>query len=381
MQWKLLASIVIIRLLIVPCAGADAIRISEGRELFMNPCSRCHPMTDLEQGKIAPRIKSVDVFAFAAAVWNQSPNMLKAFESKGWTPPAIDPLEMKQIFLFTQVMADQVPSGDPQMGRKFVEANHCLRCHAIGNIGGNTAMAWDHFANILHPTTLMSAVWSHRRQMLYAFGQAGLPRPSFKKGDLADLIAFMREYGKAQGMTPILVDLERITVDPTDFDKFHCNQCHKPEEFVGHPERSLQNITEALLSHAFMPAFDRPPLDRLTMTPEDSLSLAGLVYYFGHMGRLPSPAKGKAVFRQHECIECHNEPDEPGQGAITINPIHDEWDLISRIFNKVPSMIQKASVESRAFPRLTPEEMANLYAYLCSSSPDCKSHGKDPVIP
>ena len=379
MRWKLLFSVVVLFLWMIPACFAEEIRIAEGRELFMDPCSRCHPMTDMERGKIAPRIKSMDAFGFGAAMWNQSPNMLKAFASKGWKPPTISPLEMKQIFLFTQIMADNTLFGDPALGKKFVEENHCLTCHSIGgSYKEDVAVDWNRFANITHPTTLMAAVWSHRRKMIDAFREAGVPLPRFQKTDLANLMEYMRATGNPAGVAPILVDLEKITMNPSIFDEFHCNQCHTPSEFIGHPERSLQGVTEALLAHAFMPAFERPPLDGLTMTPEGSLSLAGLVYYYGHLGRSGSIETGKAVFRQHQCVNCHDEPDGPSKGGIRIESVRDEWQLISRIFNKVPSMIEKASLQSRAFPRLTPEEMANLYAYFCSSSPECNADKKIP---
>ncbi len=377
MRW---ISLIILSLWSFSVLHAEGIRISEGRNLFMDPCYRCHPLAEQETGKIAPRIKSMDVFAFAAAIWNQSPNMLKAFETKGWKLPSIDSRQMLQIFLFTQVMADRVRVGDPELGKRFVEANHCLSCHSIGGQGVEVGPSWDRFADTLHPTILMSAIWLHRRQMIYAFKQRNVALPEFQKGDLANLQAFIRQNGRSPGIAPILVDLEKVTIEPSMFGKFHCNSCHDVGEFAGHPERSLQTITESLLTHAFMPAFAKPPLELLVMTPEDSVSIAGLIYYFGHLRLATDPAKGKRIFSQHGCNECHDEPDGSTKDGIVIEPVRDTWDLISRIFNKVPNMIQEAKLESRAFPRLTPEEMAQLYAYLCASSPTCKSQSQVPVL-
>lgn len=42
---------------------------------------------------------------------------------------------------------------------------------------------------------------------------------------------------------------------------------------------------------------------------------------------------------------------------------------VDQLIEVVPLMIEKARVESRAFPRLAPEEARDLFSYLCSASP------------
>ncbi|GMR22179.1 MAG: hypothetical protein BMS9Abin37_0511 [Acidobacteriota bacterium] len=349
-------------------------QLEQGQTLFTDICYRCHALSAIGGRSLAPPIQTMSMARFAAGVWNQSHSMFSAFEAEGWKPPSLTQAEMSSIFLFTQVIAENPQKGDAELGRRFVESNRCLACHSVGGGRNRDAMALDRFAYAEHPGIVMSAIWSHRRDMVSAFRDIGLPPPSFRRGDLANLVAYFEESGTPSVAAPLLMDLKAIRVDPELFASFKCNQCHTPKEFAGRPERSHEDITEALLAHAFMPVFDRPPLSRLTLSASDSMSLTMLVSYYGRFDLPGRRELGEAVFQRHDCVACHDLPGEPDPDSdkVLIGEIHDEWDFVTRIFNKVPLMLAKSQLESKAFPRLSPDEMRHLFAYLCEASSACQ---------
>jgi cytochrome c2 len=339
----------------------------------METCNRCHPLAEMDAGKIAPRIGRIGIYSFTAGIWNQSHYMFRAFETHGWRPPQLTREEMAQVFYFSQVIADPSPQGNAAAGERFVARNRCLSCHIVGSQGAPGGVSWDRLASAKHPGVLVSAIWTHRRMMTRTLVERGLPLPKFEPGDLANLMAFMREAGTPRSATPLLMGLQDIRFDERQFGAFKCTNCHNLRDFVGHPDRTLHQDTEALASHAFMPRFQQPPYAGLTIDAPESLSLASLVYYYGHLDLPGDPKEGRRLFVQHNCVRCHDFPDRPDMRSTKtlIGPVSDEWDFIARIFNKVPLMIQKARVEAKAFPRLTPAEIRHLFAYICAASDNC----------
>ena len=361
--------------LLTPVVGlGQVLRLEEGQALFTTTCYRCHALSAGDTGRLAPAIQTMGMARFTAGIWNQSHSMFRAFEVEGWKPPRLTKEEMSAIFLFTQVIAETAEKGDAALGKKFVESNRCLVCHSVGGRGAGGAIPLDRFAFAEHPSVIMSAIWSHRLGMVNAFRDVGLPPPRFHPGDLANLAAYLKESATPSVSVPVLTDFKALTVDPELFSRFRCNRCHTPMEFAGQPERSHEEITEALLSHAFMPAFESPPFNKLEMSSEDSMSLATLVSYYGHLDRRGSQERGRDLFRQRNCADCHDLPEQPDpdSGKVLVGEITNEWDFTTRIFNKVPLMIEKARLESKAFPRLSPEEIRHLFAYLCAVSGECE---------
>lgn len=349
-------------------------QLEQGQNLFTEVCYRCHAFSASDRGSLAPPIQTMSMARFTAGIWNQSHSMFRAFEIEGWKPPTLTREEMSSIFLFTQVIAETPEKGDAALGRQFVESNRCLACHSLGDPDARSTMALDRFAYAVHPGVVMSAIWSHRRGMVSAFRDIGLPPPSFRRGDLANLVAYFEESGTPSAAVPLLMDLKAIHIEPGLFATFQCNRCHTPEQFAGRPERSHEEITEALLAHAFMPEFDRPPLNRLSLSASESMSLATLVSYYGRFDLPGQRQLGEEVFRRHDCVGCHDLPGEPDPDSdkVLIGDIHDEWDFVTRTFNKVPLMLKKSQLEGRAFPRLSPEDMRHLFAYLCDVSSECE---------
>jgi hypothetical protein len=46
------------------------------------------------------------------------------------------------------------------------------------------------------PTEIVASMWNHSAQIQKAVGEAGFPWPQFKKGEMGDLLEFMRNPEK-----------------------------------------------------------------------------------------------------------------------------------------------------------------------------------------
>jgi mono/diheme cytochrome c family protein len=80
-----------------------------------------------------------------------------------------------------------------------------------------------------------------------------------------------------------------------------------------------------------------------------------------------SEARGKRVFRQKHCVDCHEggrhgAPPLPGQGRK-----FSEVTIISALWRHGPQMLQRMRQANIAWPRFNdPEQVADLLAYLNS---------------
>ena len=83
-------------------------------------------------------------------------------------------------------------------------------------------------------------------------------------------------------------------------------------------------------------------------------------------GRAP---EGRVLFAQRRCIECHGAGGQGGK----IGPDLAERGLhrglsqfVAAMWNKAPAMIEAMKIRAVPVPRLRPEEMADIVAYLYS---------------
>ena len=77
-------------------------------------------------------------------------------------------------------------------------------------------------------------------------------------------------------------------------------------------------------------------------------------------------AAGAEVFRTKQCARCHVPRGQQGVGPALeeLRRPQGEWELAGRFWNHVPSMFTGLTRDDVPWPALTPDEIANLMAYL-----------------
>lgn len=104
---------------------------------------------------------------------------------KETTEPASSPLEPSSI-------------GDAARGRQLFVSKGCSMCHSYEGRGGTDAPPLDSMKGELAATdvaNMSGTIWNHVPTMKAGFAEEGIPFPTFKSDEMADLIAYLHGGG------------------------------------------------------------------------------------------------------------------------------------------------------------------------------------------
>ena len=166
-------------------------------------CAACHdpgperkaqgPDLKRYRGRYAPIV-------FTQAMWNHSPAMTKAMQSKGMPLPAFTGREMTDLAAYLQVgLAPGAPDpvvfepGSPSRGRDLFASKGCKTCHAVAGEGGagGPDLGTRGRAMARSVPEIAGIMWNHSQQMNAEFARRDVPRPSFAGQEMADVIAYL----------------------------------------------------------------------------------------------------------------------------------------------------------------------------------------------
>ena len=94
--------------------------------------------------------------------------------------------------------------GNPGTGAELFVDKGCSDCHSYNGQGGEDAPPLDYMKGHLSAAEIadMSGqIWDHLPEMIHHFEEEGLPYPTFKQGEMADLVAFLHS-GKGKISLP-----------------------------------------------------------------------------------------------------------------------------------------------------------------------------------
>jgi len=84
--------------------------------------------------------------------------------------------------------------GDPLRGAALFESKGCADCHSYAGKGGTDAPPLDYMSGHLSAreiADMSGQIWNHLPAMLVHFKEEGLPVPTFRDEQMADLVAFL----------------------------------------------------------------------------------------------------------------------------------------------------------------------------------------------
>jgi mono/diheme cytochrome c family protein len=88
--------------------------------------------------------------------------------------------------------------GNARKGAQLFTSKGCSSCHSYGGSGGTDAPALDFMKGHLSPSEIAAMsgiIWNHVPGMLPHFKEEGVPFPTFKGNQMADLIAYLHGGG------------------------------------------------------------------------------------------------------------------------------------------------------------------------------------------
>ncbi len=355
----------------------------EGRKLFvLKGCVRCHSVWG-EGGKVGPdlaRTTGRTFYELAGLMWNHSPQMLAKMQEKGTLFPTFSPDEMGHLLAYLSFLSYFDEPGDFARGEELFTEKGCILCHSVGGAGGSLGPALDYFAGKMSPIYLAQAIWNHGPEMTEKMKEKSISRPIYQKGDMADLLAFIR------GST--LSDVrERVFAPPSNADSGKilftskgCIRCHSIYGSGGNigPDlgkiglsRSVTEVAGLMWNHA-EEMWDKikelgMPIPKFE--GNEMPDIFAYLYQVGYLGERGDAGKGKALFRKKKCSVCHSVNGEGGKEGPDLSnspATASAIALVASMWNHSAAMQELMRSKGIAIPVFQGDEMSNLIAYIHS---------------
>jgi mono/diheme cytochrome c family protein len=269
---------------------------------------------------------------------------------------------------------------DPVAGEKLFASKGCAQCHAIAGKGGRIGPDLARTTRARTFYDLAASLWNHAPKMSARIRAAGGERPRLDARELGDLAAYLYtvDYFGARG---------NVTTGRRLFADKQCASCHGPTGTgtdAGPDLGTLKQhaspigIATAMWNHAprMADVMRRRGIVRPTFAPGE---LNDLIAYLqsvapktslGRVYVLPGRAlDGRRIFLERRCVECHPIVSTAGDERPNLVERVGHLGLVdfaAAMWNKAPAMQEALSAKNMTPPRLRPDEMADVVAYLYS---------------
>lgn len=272
------------------------------------------------------------------------------------------------------------PQQDPIAGERLFNAKGCVRCHAVNGAGGTIGPDLGRTGRARTFFDLSAALWNHAPKMAARMRQLGVVRPPLTAQEAGDLAAFLYtlSYFDRPG---------RPATGRRLFAEKRCIACHSAGGAggrVGPPLAEMKMyaspiaLASSMWNHGpqMAAAMEAQAIPRPTFTGGEMLDLIAYINAAspkparGQLHVLPGRAlDGRRIFHEKRCVLCH----QPGERADSAPPDLAERetqgslvDFAAAMWNKAPQMTAAMASRLDAIPRLRPDELADLLAYLYS---------------
>lgn len=351
-------------------------------------CVRCHATNgDAAPGAAvagAPNLAHVSrprtFFDLAAALWNHAPRMSARMRELGISRPRLEVKEASDLAGYLYTLDYFERRGRPEIGRRLFTEKRCVQCHSVAGGGGKVGPRLDQMKVVASPIALAAIMWNHGPQMGAMMSALGVDRPTFKAGELIDLIAYLNQASPKPARGYLYVLPGRADAGLRAFTERRCIQCHSigtpgPAGTIDLVERagrkSLTDFVAAMWNKApvMRDTAARRGIALPTVTAEEMADIVALLYSSQYFARAGDPNKGVAAATSKGCFGCHALHGERGKSASDLavaKSIDTPPGVLAALWNH--AFIDEAAPpdERRTLRRMSGAEVADLVAYLQS---------------
>lgn len=347
-------------------------------------CGRCHGVRSDSGGHAAPDLARVPsgtgFFELGAAMWNHLPLMGTKMRELGIERPTLTPLELSNLlaFVFTAQYRDEL--GNAAIGERLFTTKGCVQCHTVGGKGGSVGPPLDALKRMNSPVLVAARMWSHGPRMSEVMRAKGIERPTFKRNELVDVIAFITATARDTGGDSAQV----VPGTPERGDRLfrdkQCVACHTiadtgrqvgPELGRAH-HVSLTEFAGLMWNHG--PAMWARMKERGIEVPQlNGQEMADIVAYL-YTSHYFDPAagdgaRGRQVVRTKGCVACHSVRGSGGTSAADFavsDTVRSPATLVAAMWNHSASMEEAARKQGLKLSKLEGRDLADLAAYFRS---------------
>ena len=175
----------------------------EGKQVFISKgCIKCHAIRG-EGGKVADDLgKKAKTFykgltQIASIMWNKGPAVFAKMAQTETGIPKFTPKEMADLIAYLYFLHFIDEPGNPVNGKKIFSESGCSKCHGLdGKPGELMSIDLSKYQKAANPIEIVAGIWNHGTEIEKAMKEKGIPWPRFKKGELADLLEYIRTSKK-----------------------------------------------------------------------------------------------------------------------------------------------------------------------------------------
>jgi cytochrome c len=177
----------------------------EGKKVFISKgCMKCHAVRGEGEKKAEDLGKRAKTFyksltQIASIMWNKGPAVLSKMSQTQMGIPKFTPKEMADLIAYLYFLHFTDEPGNPANGKKIFSEFGCSKCHGLdGKPGEWMTIDLSKYQKAAHLMEMVATIWNHSTGIEKAMREKGISWPRFKKGELADLLEFIRTPKKTE---------------------------------------------------------------------------------------------------------------------------------------------------------------------------------------
>ena len=353
-------------------------------------CLSCHAING-EGGNIGSDLGQRKFYGsfleLASIMWNHSPEMARRMRELDLRYPRFSRQEITELIAYLYYLRYLGEPGDLYRGRLLVKEKGCLTCHSVGGKGGDSAPAFDQLAKYVSPLFLAQALWNHGPEMDKQIREKGLQRPTFQKGEIVDLSAYIRYASLETAKERLYMPPGNPAQGLNTLREKNCLACHAidgrgsaigPDFGQTQWNMSVTEIAALMWNHGSQMAqmMEQKGIGWPMFSGPEMADLIAYLYFLGFEDQAGDEKAGERLFGEKGCSYCHT-PTGPGPGIApdlaNLKALSSPADMAPVMWNHAPVMEEKVAERIINWPKLSGAELRDLYAFLLKQSQGAKT--------
>jgi mono/diheme cytochrome c family protein len=170
----------------------------EGKQVFTSKgCIQCHSIRGegarggIDLGKTAETFYT-SLTEIASSMWNKGPTVLVKIAQTQCGIPMFTSTEMTDLLAYLYFLHFMDTTGNRTNGEKIFSTTGCSQCHAPDRKSGKLMYIDLSKYEATATMEIVAGMWNHSKEIWKAAGEQNISWPQFKKGEMSDLLEFIR---------------------------------------------------------------------------------------------------------------------------------------------------------------------------------------------